>query len=57
VNSLPNNYREVIIAYYIEEKSYQQIALEQGVELKTVASKLHRAKLWMKKHWKEDDYS
>jgi RNA polymerase sigma factor (sigma-70 family) len=57
VNTLPNNYREVIIAYYIEEKSYQQIALEQGVELKTVASKLHRAKLWMKKHWKEDDYS
>jgi RNA polymerase sigma factor (sigma-70 family) len=56
VNNLPVNYREVIIAYYIEEKSYQQIALEQGVELKTVASKLHRAKLWMKKHWKEDDY-
>ncbi|MEX2414582.1 MAG: sigma-70 family RNA polymerase sigma factor [Paenibacillaceae bacterium] len=56
VNHLPNNYREVIIAHYIEEKSYQQIAQEQGVELKTVASKLHRAKLWMKKHWKEDDY-
>jgi RNA polymerase sigma factor (sigma-70 family) len=56
VNELPDNYREVIIAYYVEEKSYQQIAFEQGVELKTVASKLHRAKQWMKKHWKEDDY-
>lgn len=55
VNNLPDNYREVIIAYYIEEKSYQQIALEQGVVLKTVASKLHRAKKWMRKHWKEDD--
>ena len=53
---LPDNYREVIIAYYVEEKSYQQIAADQGAELKTIASKLHRAKKWMKKNWKEGDY-
>lgn len=56
INKLPNNYREVIIAYYMEEKTYQQIAEEQGAELKTIASKLYRAKQWMKQHWKEDDY-
>ena len=56
MNKVPVNYRDVIIAYYFEEKSYQQIADEQGAELKTIASKLHRAKHWMRKHWKEDDY-
>ncbi len=56
INKLPSNYREVIIAYYMDEKTYQQIADEQGAELKTIASKLYRAKQWMKKHWKEDDY-
>ena len=55
INKLPSNYREVIIAYYMDEKTYQQIADEQGAELKTIASKLYRAKQWMKKHWKEDD--
>ena len=56
IAQLPNNYRAVIIAYYLEEKSYQQIALEQGVELKTVESKLYRAKQWMRKYWKEEDF-
>ncbi|WP_409343697.1 RNA polymerase sigma factor [Paenibacillus sp. MBLB4367] len=55
VNDLPSNYREVVVAFYLEEKSYQQIADEQGVEIKTVASKLFRARSWMKKHWKEED--
>ena len=53
VASLPENYRSVIIAYYLEEKSYRQIADELGVEIKTVESRLYRARLWMKKHWKE----
>jgi RNA polymerase sigma factor (sigma-70 family) len=53
---LPEHYREVIIAYYMDEKSYQQIALEQGVALKTVESKLYRAKKWLKAHWKEEDF-
>jgi RNA polymerase sigma factor (sigma-70 family) len=56
VAHLPENYREIIIAFYIEEKSYQQIALEQGISLKTVESKLYRAKKWLKTHWKEEDF-
>jgi RNA polymerase sigma factor (sigma-70 family) len=53
---IPENYREVIIAFYIEEKSYQQIAVDQGIELKSVESKLYRAKKWLKANWKEEDF-
>jgi RNA polymerase sigma factor (sigma-70 family) len=56
LSELPPNYRQVIVAYYMEGKSYQQIAIEQNVELKTVESRLYRARGWMKKHWKEDDF-
>ena len=56
IKQLPDTYREVIIAYYIEEKSYQQIAQQFGLELKSVESRLYRAKQWMRKHWKEEDF-
>lgn len=52
---LPAHYREVVVAYYLEEKSYQQIAQELGLEVKSIESRLYRAKRWMRKHWKEDD--
>ncbi|MDR4888161.1 sigma-70 family RNA polymerase sigma factor [Fredinandcohnia sp. QZ13] len=56
LHDMPANYREVIEAYYIAEKSYKQIAIEQQLEVKTVEMKLYRARNWMKKHWKEDDF-
>ncbi|MEH7385878.1 sigma-70 family RNA polymerase sigma factor [Bacillus sp. JJ1521] len=56
LHDMPANYRKVIEAYYIAEKSYKQIADEQQVEVKTVETKLYRARNWMKKHWKEDDF-
>lgn len=56
IAALPENYREVIHGFYIEEKSYKQMAEEQGVEVKTIETKLYRARQWMKKHWKEDDF-
>ncbi|WP_010678012.1 sigma-70 family RNA polymerase sigma factor [Bacillus timonensis] len=57
LHDMPANYREVIEAYYIAEKTYKQIAQEQQVEVKTVETKLYRARNWMKKHWKESDFS
>ena len=57
LNELPENYRKVIYEFYIAEKSYQQIAEEQNVQVKTIEMKLYRARNWMKKHWKEDDFS
>jgi RNA polymerase sigma factor (sigma-70 family) len=57
LNELPENYREVVHDFYIAEKSYQQMAEEQHVQVKTIETKLYRARHWMKKHWKEDDFS
>lgn len=56
LQELPDNYREVICGFYIEEKSYQQMAAEQNVQVKTIETKLYRARQWIKKHWKEDDF-
>jgi RNA polymerase sigma factor (sigma-70 family) len=57
LNELPENYQKVIYDFYIAEKSYQQMAEEQNVGVKTIETKLYRARTWMKKHWKEDDFS
>jgi RNA polymerase sigma factor (sigma-70 family) len=57
LDELPENYREVIYGFYIAEKSYQQMAEEQQVQVKTIETKLYRARTWMKKNWKEDDFS
>jgi RNA polymerase sigma factor (sigma-70 family) len=56
IHELPPNYRDVIFAYYITDKSYKEIAEEQCVEVKTIETKLYRARSWMRKHWKEDDF-
>lgn len=56
LQQMPENYRAVVHAYYIRDQSYQEIAVDQGTALKTIESKLYRAKKWMRKHWKEEDY-
>lgn len=57
LEELPDNYRNVIYGFYIAEKSYQQMAEEQQVGVKTIETRLYRARQWMKKHWKEGDFS
>ncbi|WP_170308051.1 RNA polymerase sigma factor [Paenibacillus dakarensis] len=56
VQNLPDNHREVITAFYLEEKNYEQIASELGVTVKTVESKLYRARQWIRKSWKEEEW-
>ncbi|AIK38365.1 RNA polymerase sigma factor, sigma-70 family protein [Bacillus pseudomycoides] len=56
LKELPENYRDVVLAHYLEEKSYQEIATQQNAEVKTVEMKLYRARKWIKKHWKEEDF-
>ncbi|MDR4185893.1 MULTISPECIES: RNA polymerase sigma factor [Bacillus] len=56
LRELPENYRDVVLAHYLEEKSYQEIAAQQNAEVKTVEMKLYRARKWIKKHWKEEDF-
>ncbi|KEK24643.1 RNA polymerase sigma factor SigW [Bacillus gaemokensis] len=56
LRELPENYRDVVLAHYLEEKSYQEIATQQHTEVKTIEMKLYRARKWIKKHWKEEDF-
>lgn len=56
LDEVPENYREVLYAFYFEEKTYQEIAREQGIEIKSVESKLYRAKNWIRKRWKEEEF-
>lgn len=56
VGKLPHNYREVVTAYYMEDKTYEQIAAETGLERKSVESRLYRARNWMKRHWRKEDF-
>ncbi len=57
IDDLPENYRRVVYGYYIEEKSFEVLANEQGINEKSIRVKLHRARNWMREHWKEDDFS
>ena len=56
LKELPKGYQDLIYDYYICEKSYKQIAIEKKLEIKTIETKLYRARSWMRKHWKEDDF-
>jgi RNA polymerase sigma factor (sigma-70 family) len=56
LEDVPEGYREIVKAYYFDHKSYGDIAEEQGVAVKTVESKLYRAKQWIRKRWKEEDF-
>jgi RNA polymerase sigma-70 factor (ECF subfamily) len=41
---LPENYRRVLRLYYLEEKSYEQVAEALAIPMGTVKTHLHRAK-------------
>lgn len=50
---LPKVYGNTIIKYYLEEKSYKEIALEEEVAVKTIESRLYRAKKLFRANWGE----
>lgn len=56
LDELPKNYRTVVEAFYFHDKSYQEIAEEQQTSVKNVEVRLYRARQWMKKHWKEEEF-
>lgn len=55
LSNIPEIYRIVIEKYYFHEKSYEIIAKEEEVPLKTVASRLYRAKILLKEKWREEN--
>lgn len=48
LQTIPEIYQSVVILYYFEHLSYQQIAHRLGITSKTVESRLYRAKKIMK---------
>jgi RNA polymerase sigma factor (sigma-70 family) len=47
-------YEDVIRKFYLEGKSYEEIAQEEEVSVKTIASRLYRGKNMLKEKWRED---
>ncbi len=44
LGALPENYRQVIVLFYMQEKSYEEVALMLDLPLGTVKTYLHRAR-------------
>ncbi|MDR7869405.1 MAG: RNA polymerase sigma factor [Tissierellaceae bacterium] len=55
LNSIPEIYRDTLKKFYFQEKSYEEIAKEENVTTKTIASRLYRAKILLKEKWREED--
>jgi len=44
IGRLPDKYRRVLVLFYLEDRSYQQVALAMGLPMGTVKTYLHRAR-------------
>lgn len=53
IHEIPDIYSTTLQKFYFEEKSYQQIAEEEDLTVKTIASRLYRAKILLKEKWRE----
>jgi DNA-directed RNA polymerase specialized sigma24 family protein len=42
--NLPGIYRRVIYEHYFNQQSYKEIALREGVSVKTIESRIYRGK-------------
>ncbi|NGP46058.1 sigma-70 family RNA polymerase sigma factor [Bacillaceae bacterium SIJ1] len=56
LEEIPERYREIMIAYYIEGKTFEQLAEVYKVKPKSVEIKLYRARQWLRKHWDREDF-
>lgn len=55
-DDLGTKYKDIVKKYYIENKSYKVIAYEENISIRTVESRLYRAKKIIKKQWEEEGY-
>jgi RNA polymerase sigma factor (sigma-70 family) len=50
-NNLPEIYKTIVNKYYIQEKCYSDIAKEENISVKTVESRLYRARKLIRDKW------
>lgn len=53
--SIPQIYKNAIIKFYFEEKSYEEIAKDENTTVKTIASRLYRGRIMLREKWREED--
>lgn len=56
IERLPEGHRRIVTEFYLEGKSHEQIAQESGVTMKTVESKLYRARAYIRDHWPKEEW-
>ncbi|MBA9085299.1 RNA polymerase sigma factor (sigma-70 family) [Fontibacillus solani] len=56
IAAMPPGHKIIVSSFYLKGKSYEEIASELNVTVKTVESKLYRARAWMREHWKEEEW-
>ncbi|TDQ36410.1 RNA polymerase sigma factor [Aureibacillus halotolerans] len=56
VQDIPERYRGVMVGYYLEGKTYEEMAASLQVKPKSVEIKLYRARQWLRKHWDKEDF-
>jgi len=54
VEELPEKQRQVVILFYLEEKSYEEVSRLLGVPLGTVKTHLHRARKELALRWRKE---
>lgn len=54
-HSIPPIYENIIIKFYFEGKSYEEIAKEEGITVKTVASRLYRGRNLLREKWRLEE--
>lgn len=53
LNNIPIIYKSTLEKFYFQGKSYEEIATEEEVSVKTVASRIYRGKNILKEKWRE----
>lgn len=54
-NNLPEPYKEAAIGYFVEGRTAKEISLQTGTELKTVQTRIYRAREMLKKSIRKED--
>ncbi len=52
---LPKIYKDTIIKFYFEEKTYDEIAKEEGTNVRTIESRLYRGRNMLREKWREEN--
>ncbi|MWC27198.1 RNA polymerase sigma factor [Paenibacillus sp. MMS18-CY102] len=55
LEALPVGQMRVVKAFYIDECSQRDIAVQEKVEIKSIESRLYRARQWLRSQWEKGD--